>query len=123
MRSSRSEWINSLIWQQPWKRRFHQLGSIIDRPSARRAVHLLFFGEKVRPEYPEALPPLGPSRELRGIRVMPLADLLRMKLTSFRAKDEAHIKDLDDAGLITPDLEADLPALLRERLDQARLRA
>ena len=53
---------------------------------------------------------------------MPLADLLRMKLTSFRAKDEAHLKDLDEAGLITPDIEAGLPPVLAERLARARAR-
>ena len=45
-----------------------------------------------------------------------------MKLTSFRAKDEAHLKDMDEAGLITPDIEAELPDALRERLLQVRAR-
>ena len=45
-----------------------------------------------------------------------------MKLTSFRAKDEAHLKDLDEAGLITPELEAGLSPLLRERLSRTRAR-
>jgi hypothetical protein len=51
-----------------------------------------------------------------------LGDLVRMKLTSFRAKDEAHLKDLDEAGLITPELEADLSPILGERLAQVRAR-
>ena len=45
-----------------------------------------------------------------------------MKLTSFRAKDEAHLKDLDEAGLITPEIEVGLPPLLRERLSRTRER-
>jgi hypothetical protein len=45
-----------------------------------------------------------------------------MKLTSFRAKDEAHLKDLDEAGLITPEVETGLPPLLRERLARTRAR-
>jgi hypothetical protein len=93
-----------------------------DAPSVRRAVHLVFSGEKVRPEYHEPVPEFGPFRKLNGIRLMPLADLIRMKLTSFRAKDEAHIKDLDEAGLITPEIETELPPVLRERLAQARAR-
>ncbi len=93
-----------------------------ESPSARRAVHLVLTGEKVRPEYPERVPDLGEFRKLRGIRVIPLADLVRMKLTSFRAKDEAHIKDLDEAGLITPEMEAGLSDTLRERLAQTRQR-
>jgi len=91
-------------------------------PSARRAVHLVFTGEKVRPGYPEATPELGPCREIRGIRLVPLADLVRMKLTSFRAKDEAHLKDLEEAGLITAEMEAALSPILRERLAQVRAR-
>jgi hypothetical protein len=31
-----------------------------DQPSVRRAVRLVFAGEKVRPEYPEIAPELGP---------------------------------------------------------------
>ncbi|HUI77631.1 MAG TPA: hypothetical protein VLY24_06930 [Bryobacteraceae bacterium] len=92
------------------------------QPSARRAVHLVFTGEKVRPEYPAATPDLGAERRIRGIRLIPLADLIRMKLTSFRAKDEAHIVDLDEAGLITPEIETELSDALRERLAQARAR-
>lgn len=91
-------------------------------PSAKRAVHLVLAGEKVRPEYAEPVPEFGPFRKIRGIRVVSVADLVRMKLTSFRAKDEAHIKDLDEAGLITPEVEASLSPVLRSRLAQARER-
>lgn len=91
-------------------------------PSPRRAVHLVFAGEKVRREYAEAVPNLGPHVSLRGVRLIPLADLVRMKLTSFRAKDEAHLKDLDEAGLITAEIESGLSTVLRERLKKARER-
>jgi len=90
--------------------------------SARRAVHLIFTGEKVRPEYPEPAPELGPCRRIRGLRLVPMADLVRMKLTSFRAKDEAHLKDLDEAGLIASEVEAGLTPALRERLARVRAR-
>lgn len=78
--------------------------------SARRAVHLY------------AVPELGHYRRIRQLRLVPLADLIRMKLTSFRAKDEAHLKDLDDAGLITPEIESGLSPILRERLVRVRAR-
>ena len=81
-----------------------------DAPSARRAVHM-------RPA-----PAIGPCRTLHGVRLVPLADLVRMKLTSFRSKDETHLKDLDEAGLITPDVEAGLSETLRSRLVQVRAR-
>jgi hypothetical protein len=64
----------------------------------------------------------GAAGAIRGLRLIPLPDLVRMKLTSFRAKDEAHIKDLDEAGLITPEIEASLPAELADRLARARQR-
>ncbi len=91
-------------------------------PSVRRAVHLVFTGEKVRPDYLEATPDLGPSRTINGIRLIPLPDLIRMKLTSFRLKDQTHLKDLDDAGLITPEIEAGLSQPLFERLSEVRAR-
>jgi hypothetical protein len=50
----------------------------------------------------------------------PVADLVRMKLTSFRLKDKVHLQDMDSVGLITPKIEAGLPAELRDRLHQLR---
>lgn len=44
-------------------------------PSERRAVHMIFAGEKVRQDYPEAMPELGPHCTIKGIRLTPLADL------------------------------------------------
>jgi hypothetical protein len=72
------------------------------QPSARRAVHMIFEGEKIRPEYSEPVPRIGTGRKINGIPLIPLAALVRMKLTSFRAKDETHVRDLDEQGLITP---------------------
>jgi hypothetical protein len=92
------------------------------KPSARRAVHLVFAGERVRPDYPEAAPELGACRTIKGLQLIPLADLIRMKLTSFRANDEAHLKDLDEAGLITAEIEAGLSPILAARLAQTRAR-
>jgi hypothetical protein len=80
-------------------------------PSARRAVHMIFEGAA-----------LHSGRTLQGIPVVPLADLVKMKLTSFRIKDEMHLKDLDEQKLITPDIESGLTPLLRERLAHVRAR-
>ncbi len=55
-----------------------------------------------------------------GILLAPVADLVRMKLTSFRLKDKVHIIDLDSVGLITPEIEQGLPEALRDRLEQVR---
>ena len=93
-----------------------------EAPSARRAVHLIFTGEKVRANYPEPAPAIGHCRTLHGVRLIPLEDLVCMKLTSFQSKDETHLKDLDEAGLITPEIEAGLSEVLRARLAQVRAR-
>ena len=92
------------------------------QPSARRAVHMIFSGEKVREEYAEAVPAIRDFRTLRGVRLVPLEDLIHMKLTSFRSKDETHLKDMDEAGLITPEIEGGLSPLQQERLRQTRAR-
>ncbi|HWF37016.1 MAG TPA: hypothetical protein VG322_00755 [Candidatus Acidoferrales bacterium] len=91
-----------------------------DAPSAKRAVHLVFTGEKVRPEYEQPVPPLVTSHKLRGVPLIPLSDLVRMKLTSFRLKDQTHLKDMDEAGLITPDIEKKLTPKMRDRLQGIR---
>jgi hypothetical protein len=49
-----------------------------------------------------------------------VADLVRMKLTSFRLRDKTHLADMDSVGLITPEIESQLPEALRKRLDQVR---
>ena len=47
------------------------------------------------------------------VPVVPLSDLVRMKLTSFRPKDVAHLEILDESGLISASVEAALPAELQ----------
>lgn len=54
--------------------------------------------------------------------MIPLADLVRMKLASFRARDEAHLKDLDETGLITNEVETSLAPALLGRLSRVRAR-
>jgi hypothetical protein len=90
------------------------------KPSARSAVHLIFIGEKFRPGDLAVIPASDPIRTREGIWICPVADLVCMKLTSFRLKDKVHIQDLDGVGLITPEIEAGLPEALRERLQEVR---
>lgn len=88
-------------------------------PKARSAVHLLFVREKVRSQDPAEIPDFSPPVTARaGTLLASVADLVRMKLTSFRFKDKAHIKDLQGVGLITPEIEASLPDELRIRLTE-----
>lgn len=91
-----------------------------DDSRARGAVHVVFAGEKVRPEYVEPIPFSTPVKASQGFYVAPVADLVHMKLTSFRLKDKVHIQDMDSVGLITPEIEATLSPILAERLAEVR---
>jgi hypothetical protein len=68
----------------------------------------------------ESVPESDPDRTEEGVLLAPVADLVHMKLTSFRLKDRVHMQDLDNVGLITPEIEAGLPDLLRARLAEVR---
>lgn len=91
-----------------------------ENPKARSAVHLVFLREKVRPDYIEAVPASPPDTTQEGILIAPVADLVRMKLTSYRLKDKVHMQDLDAVGLITAEIEAQLPVTLQQRLAEVR---
>jgi hypothetical protein len=69
----------------------------------------------------ETVPSFAEStRTADGVLLAPVADLVRMKLTSFRLKDRVHIQDMDSVGLITPEIESTLPEILRQRLAEVR---
>jgi len=90
---------------------------------ARNAVHLIFSGEKVRPDQAVPNPPLRPERlSMHGVdvAVIPVADLVRMKLSNNRDIDRVHVRDLDSVGLVTPEVEKELPPVLRARLREIR---
>lgn len=90
-------------------------------PRASTAVHMVFINEKVCAEYLEPVPGFSEAtRTEEGILLAPVADLVRMKLTSFRMKDQLHLKDLDSAHLITPEIEASLSEALLARLAEVR---
>jgi hypothetical protein len=94
-----------------------------EEDSARNAVHLIFAGEKTTPKQLLPNPSLNPvKKHLRGkeVMVVPLVDLVRMKLTTFRLKDQVHVQALDTAGLITHAVQEQLPQELLARLEQVR---
>jgi hypothetical protein len=96
------------------------VGMFLERsdPNPRKAVHLLWAGEKVRPEYPLPSPTVEESLLLEpGKRVVMLAGLVRMKLMSNRDQDRVHLRDLIEVGLIQRDLLSTLPPELASRLD------
>ncbi|HPD31122.1 MAG TPA: hypothetical protein PLL20_14095 [Phycisphaerae bacterium] len=85
---------------------------------ARDAVHLVFAGEKVRPEYPLPAPDVTESEQAADFRMLTLDALVRMKLTSFRDKDRTHLRDLIEVGLLDRDWLDRLPPALAPRLRQ-----
>jgi hypothetical protein len=91
--------------------------------SARNAVHLLYAGEKVKAAQLESHPRINPVRAgLHGMDfwVIPVLDLVRMKLSSYRDKDRVHVRGMDAAGLITRDVENGLSNELLARLGNIR---
>ncbi|MEZ5362571.1 MAG: hypothetical protein R2748_09635 [Bryobacterales bacterium] len=78
-------------------------------PQARSAVHFVFLNEKVRPDYLEPVPAMeGALQTEDGLLLVRVEDLVHMKLTSFRLKDQVHIQDMDAVGSITADIEQSL---------------
>ncbi len=90
----------------------------LDRPGAkaRDAVHIVFAGEKVRKEYAIPAPDVTESKPTATATVLNLDAVLRMKLTSFRRKDQVHVLDLIGVGLVDRSWLARLPQELAGRL-------
>ncbi|HVR71161.1 MAG TPA: nucleotidyltransferase family protein [Vicinamibacteria bacterium] len=88
---------------------------------ARDAVHVVFAGEKVRPQYSVPAPDVTEAERTPSFRLVRLDALVRMKLTSFRDRDRVHLRDLVEVGLIDASwperLPPDLAARLREILE------
>ena len=90
----------------------------LDGPEAkaRDAVHVLFAGEKVRPEYILPAPDVDDSEKIHNHRTLTLDALVRMKLNSFRRRDQMHLVDMINVGLIDDSWCKQLPAELSSRL-------
>ncbi len=104
-------------------RRSAGITMFLDGPDAkaRDAVHVLFAGRKVRPEYLEPVPEIDQFELMEDARTLPFERLVTMKLTSFRDKDRVHIRDMISIGLIDEmwidRLSPELGARLQELLD------
>jgi hypothetical protein len=90
----------------------------LDGPGAkaRDAVHVIFAGEKVRPESPAPAPDVSESERTPTGQVLALESLVRMKLTSFRDKDRMHLRDMLDVGLVDDSWCDRFPPILADRL-------
>jgi hypothetical protein len=92
----------------------------LDGPGAkaRDAVRIVYAGEKVRKDYLIAAPDVTESKGTQTARVLNLEALVRMKLTSFRRKDQVHLLDLIAVGLVDAGWVKRLPVELGCRLQE-----
>jgi hypothetical protein len=89
-----------------------------ERGKPNEAVHLLFSGEKTKPDHVLPAPDIQTIEDPANFRVLKLDSLLLMKLTWNRNIDRVHIRDLIDVVLIDASWLPKLPAELATRLQQ-----
>lgn len=101
-------------------RHVKSIDMFLDGPGskARDAVHVLFAGEKVRPEDPLPAPDISEAEDIQKLRTLRLDALVRMKLTAFRDKDRMHLRDMIDVELIDESWCGRLPPELATRLKE-----
>ena len=95
------------------------VGMFLERtdPNPRRAVHLLWAGEKVTADCAWPSPAVEDRQVLEpGQTVVSLSGLIRMKLLANRDQDRVHLRDMIDVGLINRDFLPNLPSDLADRL-------
>jgi hypothetical protein len=80
------------------------------------AVHLLFAGEKTRPDHPLTAPEIQTVEDPANFPVISLEHLVVMKLMSNRDKDRTHLRDMIGVGLIDASWLPKLPPELADRL-------
>lgn len=83
---------------------------------ARNAVHVIFAGEKVRPHEALPNPDVTEVEQADEYLILSLDALVQIKLTAFHTKDQMHLRDMLDVGLIDETWNARYPPELAERL-------
>lgn len=90
-----------------------------ENPSPKNAVHLIFANEPIReldsvlaPDVADAAPIVA------GFRVIPLQELVQMKLLAFRLRDQMHLVDMLSIGLIDGTWAEEVPLELQPRFRQ-----
>ena len=83
---------------------------------ARDVIHILFAGEKVRPDDLLPFPDIRESEQAAFFRVLSLEALVGNKLNVFRTKDQMHLRDLLDVELIDSSWTTKYPPELAARL-------
>ena len=74
----------------------------LDGPNGKpsQGIHVLFAERKVRSEYATATPSIDQAVDIEGRSIVELATLVEMKLNRFRRKDQTHLMDMIQIGLI-----------------------
>jgi hypothetical protein len=101
-------------------RQAKSIDMFLDGPqaTARDAVHVVFASEKIRPDDVLPAPDVAEFEELDRHRTLRLDALVRMKLTSFRRKDQVHLLDMIEVGLVDESWCAKVPPVLAPRLKE-----
>jgi hypothetical protein len=82
------------------------------------AVHLLFAGEKTRPDHLLPAPEIQTVNDPANFPVITLESLVLMKLMSNRRKDQVHVQDMIGVRLIDSSWLTKVPSELATRLKQ-----
>jgi Uncharacterised nucleotidyltransferase len=95
----------------------------LDGPDGKpsQGIHILLAGRKVKQEHATTTPRIDQSTDIEGKSIVELEALVEMKLNSFRRKDQTHLTDMIQVGLIDstwpPRYEPRLGDRLQELLD------
>lgn len=96
------------------------MGTVVflDGPDGKpsQGLHILLADRKVRPEYASPTPSVDQSIEINNKRIVALEALVEMKLNSYRRKDQTHLQDMIQLGLINASWLTRFPPSLSERL-------
>jgi hypothetical protein len=80
------------------------------------AINLLFAGEKTRSDHLLPAPEIQTVNDPANFRVISLESLILLTLTSNRRKDQVHVEDMINVGLIDASWLTKLPPELAARL-------
>lgn len=92
----------------------------LDGPDGKpsQGIHILLAERKVKANYASATPRVDQAQRFDNKRIVELQELVRMKLNSFRRKDQTHLLDMIGVGLIDASWPAKFEGLLGERLQE-----
>ena len=92
----------------------------LDGPNGKpsQGIHVLFAERKVRDEYSTSTPSIDQTVDIEGRSIVKLAALVEMKLNSFRRKDQTHLLDMIQIGLIDSTWPGRFAKKLGDRLQE-----